>query len=114
MGVEDADAVRGLASTVLHEHGYRVFEARDADQALRCVREHPDIDLVFSDVVMPGSRNGLDLARELRSSNPSLPVVLTTGYSDVLSDIEREGFALLLKPYRPRQLAQAIEKALHA
>jgi PAS domain S-box-containing protein len=110
--VEDSEPVRSFAVAVLQEEGYRVIEAVDAEEALRHLRDHAEIELVFSDVVMPGRRNGLELARRLRRSRPELPVILTTGYSESLADIEREGFPLLLKPYRPAQLVRTIEAPL--
>jgi PAS domain S-box-containing protein len=112
--VEDSTQVRDLAKAVLQEHGYRVLESENAEEALRCLHQNSDIDLVFSDVIMPGRRNGLDLTRELRRTRPELPVILATGYTDLLRDIEREGFPLLLKPYRPTQLARIVEEALRA
>lgn len=112
--VEDNAEVREFACSVLQERGYETAAAGDAGEALHRLRDDPDIDLVFSDIVMPGRRNGLDLARELRRSRPELPVILTTGYSESLHDVESEKFPLLLKPYRPGQLAQAMEDALGA
>lgn len=112
--VEDSDDVRGFASSVLQEHGFGTVQAGDAEEALRRLSDEPHIDLVFSDVVMPGRHNGLELARELRRTKPRLPVILTTGYSESLHEIEREGFPLLLKPYRPRQLVEITEGALAA
>lgn len=70
------------------------------------------IDLVFSDIVMPGSMSGLDLARRLRELRPGLPIILTTGYSSALQSATPEGFALLTKPYDLNSLHQAIETTL--
>jgi PAS domain S-box-containing protein len=112
--VEDSGDVRAFAKAVLEEHGHRIVEAGDAEEAIRRMHSHPEVDLVFTDVVMPGRLSGLDLARDLRRRRPELPVVLTTGYTESLRDIEREGFTLLLKPYRPSQLTQAVEQAASA
>jgi CheY-like chemotaxis protein len=112
--VEDSSDVRAFAKAVLEEHGHRILEAADAEEALHRMRNHPEVDLVFTDVVIPGRRSGLDLARDLRRTRPDLPVVLTTGYTESLHDIEREGFALLLKPYRAGQLTRTLEQVASA
>jgi DNA-binding LytR/AlgR family response regulator len=67
---------------------------------------------VFSDIVMPGTMNGLDLARHLRLVRPGLPVVLTTGYSSALQSAAPEGFTLLTKPYDLETLHRTIDTAL--
>lgn len=110
--VEDSEQVRNFAMEILRELGYGVVAAVDGDDALRRIREHPEIEIVFSDVVMPGKLSGLDLARELRRTRPELTTILTTGYTESIGDIEQEGFALLLKPYRPAQLAHTLQAAM--
>jgi CheY-like chemotaxis protein len=67
-------------------------------------------DAVFSDVVMPGI-GGVELARRLRVSHPDLPVILTTGYSDVLARDDAHGFELVSKPYSAEQVARALREA---
>ncbi|HMC65821.1 MAG TPA: response regulator, partial [Gemmataceae bacterium] len=67
------------------------------------------IDLVFSDIVMPGKMDGLALARRLREIRPNLPVLLATGYSDAAANV-RGDFPILRKPYEIHQLSKAIAK----
>jgi CheY-like chemotaxis protein len=70
--------------------------------------------VVFSDVMMPGRMNGLDLAREIRRRRPDLPVVLTTGYNAGAAADVREGIPVLRKPYRLDELAQVLGGAVSA
>ena len=72
-----------------------------------------NIDLVFSDVLMPGGMNGVELARELRRRHPDLPVVLTSAYAgNAKRDADAAGIALLPKPYRLEELAAVTQTAL--
>jgi len=85
-----------------------VLHVADAEAALREV-ERDAVDLVFSDIVMPGKMDGLGLARHLRDIRPDLPVLLATGYSDVAASV-RGDFEILRKPYELHQLSQALAK----
>jgi len=97
--VEDNETVGSFAHNLLRELGQDVTWATGAADALRILAENDDhIDLVFTDVVMPGM-NGIELAREVRRRWPELPVVLTSGYSHVLAEEGSHGFELLRKPY---------------
>jgi signal transduction histidine kinase/ActR/RegA family two-component response regulator len=109
--VEDNDDVAEIALLMLEELGCRVQRAQTARQALDTF-ERDAIDLVMSDIVMPGGMNGLDLARNLRDHSPGLPILLTTGYSSAAQDAAKEQLAILAKPYRRDQLAAAILAAL--
>ena len=71
--------------------------------------ERDGIDLVFSDIVMPGKMDGLGLAHRLKEIRPNLPVLLATGYSDAAANV-RGNFPILRKPYEIHQLSQAIAK----
>lgn len=109
--VEDDDAVARGVGQMLTELGYRAVRASGAAEALEVLREDPRFDIVFSDMVMPGEMNGLGLARELRSTFPDLPIVLTTGYSEMADQVRSEHFPLLLKPYRLTALGETLERA---
>ncbi|RYE94287.1 MAG: response regulator, partial [Oxalobacteraceae bacterium] len=115
--VEDEEAIAFLAEETLVEAGYKVVVARDADEAISCFDELErtcGVDLVFSDVIMPGIRNGLALAQEIRERNPNVPLLLTTGYNDEMS-IEGprpEALDVLGKPYRSRELVERVQAAL--
>jgi CheY-like chemotaxis protein len=94
--------------SLLEQLGYAVCKVPDAEAALREI-ERSEIDLVFSDIIMPGKMDGLALARRLRESRPSLPVLLATGYSDAAANV-RGDFPILRKPYEIHQLSQAIAR----
>ncbi len=114
--VEDQEAVRAVASGFLQDFGYEIIEAEDGLQALAKLQEHPDVDLMFSDVVMPGGMNGFDLAQAARSIRPGLKIVHTSGYPKgaMVHQEEprfREGF-IIMKPYRREDLQKIIKDAL--
>lgn len=114
--VEDQEAVRAVACGFLEDFGYDIVEAGDGFEALSKLQEHDDIDLMFSDVVMPGGMNGFDLAQAAQSMKPSLKIVHTSGYPKgamVHQDEPRfkEGF-IIMKPYRREDLQKIIKDAL--
>ena len=76
----------------------------------RCWQVRCGIDLLFSDVVMPGRLSGVDLAREAHRLRPALPVVLTTGYSEAVAQVE--GVRVLAKPYRIDELVHLLDAVL--
>ena len=110
--VDDNADVASLTTALLEQLGYRTRCARSAAEALEILRRgEPVIDAVISDVAMSGM-NGIELANVLRLRHPALPVVLATGYSEMLTrwtdEIPRE---ILRKPYSQEQLAAALERA---
>ncbi len=114
--VEDQEAVRAVACGFLEGFGYDVIEAGDGFEALAKLQENNDIDLMFSDVVMPGGMNGFDLAQAAQSLRPDLKVVHTSGYPKgamVHQDEPRfkNGF-IIMKPYRHDDLQKIIGDAL--
>ena len=112
--VEDEDEVAALVSEMLAELGYEVTRANGASAALGALANGRNVDLVFSDVMMPGGMNGLELSREIHRRRPTLPVLLTSGYADVVKeDAKREGVPLLPKPYQLSDLEAAIERLAH-
>jgi PAS domain S-box-containing protein len=106
--VEDNPDVASVSVTLLEQLGYSVRRAADAETALREI-DRDGIDLVFSDIVMPGKMDGLALALRLREIRPKLPVLLATGYSDAAANVSGD-FPILRKPYEIHQLSQAIAK----
>ena len=86
------------------------MHAANAEAALEAIGKDRSLDLVFSDIVMPGPLSGLDLARRLRQLRPGLPVILTTGYSAALQSAAPEGFTLLTKPYDLAALGRSSTK----
>jgi CheY-like chemotaxis protein len=105
--VDDDPAILEYAGGVLEECGYAVLTALNAATALVMLRNNEQIDLLFTDLVMPGS-DGIELARRAGEEVPGLKVLFTTGYSNDPAP----GGRLLKKPYRPHQLAGAIAAAL--
>lgn len=108
--VEDNPDVATAHAGLLEELGYRVKWVRDAPSALQSL-DRDDIDLVFSDVVMPGEMDGLGLARYLRDHQPDMPVILATGYSEAARKSGLE-FPILRKPYELHELSRALEAAI--
>ena len=109
--VEDEAEVARVTMEVLREIGYQAFEARDGQAALALIEQDPTIELVLSDVVMPGGMSGLELARRLRKLRPGLPIVLVTGYTQWAARVMDEDFTFIAKPYRREALAAALRTA---
>ncbi len=110
--VEDEAEVARVTIEVLRDIGYRAVEAKDGHTALALIEQDPTIELVLSDVVMPGGMSGLELGRKLRKERPGLPVVLVTGYTQWASRVMDEDFTLIAKPYHREALAAAVRAAL--
>lgn len=110
--VEDNEAVGSFATEMLGDVGYATHWVGNAADALDVLAERSaDFDAVFSDVIMPGM-NGLVLARIIKDRHPSLPVVLTSGYSNVIVQKGHDGFELVQKPYSINTLAPALRRAM--
>src|SRR6185369_3731947 len=110
--VEDDDDVGRFSTELLEDLGYVVRRAASADAALAILSEDEfAVDLVFSDVIMPGM-NGVELAGIIRERYPGLPVVLTSGYSNVLAENAHHGFELIQKPYSVESLSRILRKAI--
>jgi signal transduction histidine kinase/CheY-like chemotaxis protein len=115
--VEDNEPVREFAKTQLSYLGYQVLEAAHGKEALAILREHPEIDLLFTDVVMPGGLNGRELALEARKLYPALKVLFSSGYAEsAILDMGLldEHVQLLNKPYSRLQLERRIRGMLTA
>jgi PAS domain S-box-containing protein len=111
--VEDDDEVASLVTEMLGELGYRVTRAASAQGALGALADDRAVDLVFSDVLMPGTMNGMDLAREVRRRRPQLPILLTSGYSGgAFKEAAYENINVLRKPYEIHALDSALRGAL--
>ncbi|KGF81818.1 histidine kinase [Massilia sp. JS1662] len=111
--VEDNDDVRELAESVLGMAGYAVLAAASGELALDLLRQGARVDLLFTDVIMPGGMNGLQLVDEVRRLRPSLPVLVTTGYMDELPGRgQGQRLNILAKPYKHGDLLARVEAAL--
>jgi len=114
--VEDERDLREIVTRTLNRHGYRVFQAVDGNNALQIWSEYKnEIQLVFTDVIMPGGMNGRELAEKLWTEKPQLKVIFSTGYG---ADALGKGFKLdpelnyLQKPYLPHALARIVRRSL--
>jgi PAS domain S-box-containing protein len=109
--VEDNPDVQEVAALLLDQLGYRVLHAQSAAAALELLASGERIDLVFTDVVMPGELDGLILARRIRELYPDLAVLLTSGYAKAWHSVEL-GLPIVRKPYQLETLARAVRDAL--
>ncbi len=115
LAVEDDERLRKLTVARLEELGYRVRSAASGAEALALLAADPAVDLVFTDVVMPGGMSGNELGLKVRALYPYIPVLLTSGYAEELAgDLTKAGkdLKILRKPYRLAELAAAIGDAL--
>jgi nitrogen-specific signal transduction histidine kinase len=112
--VEDEDRVRTLTAAVLRKNGYRVLEAASGKDALDVFQGHnSEIDLLFTDVMMPGNLLGDDLAARLRATKPSLAVLFTSGYTPEVNKTEfRDDGNFLIKPFTPTQMLATVRQCL--
>jgi two-component system, NtrC family, sensor kinase len=109
--VEDHPGVSTVAADYLEQCGCKVLLANSAEAAIDALHERRDIDLVLSDIVMPGM-SGLELGRLVRKNHPDVAVILASGYSDKAAVAAEEGFALIRKPYSPEALQRMIAARL--
>lgn len=108
--VEDDDEVAALVSEMLRQLGYEVTRASSAAAALGALADGRAVDLVFSDVMMPGGMNGVELAREIQRRRVDMPILLTSGYSGAAVHAANDvGVRILSKPYGIDELATAID-----
>jgi CheY-like chemotaxis protein len=116
--VEDELDLRELVREILEGQGYRVLEASTGAEAIRLWEDHGQkVDLLLSDMVMPEGMSGRQLAEKMQKTDPGLPVIITSGYSQEM--IERdaaldERIRFFSKPFHPAQLAQAVRESLDA
>ncbi|KEY97991.1 chemotaxis protein CheY, partial [Sphingomonas sp. BHC-A] len=114
--VEDEERVRHMSVDSLRELGYTIVQASDGEQALEMLTIQPRIDMLFTDVVMPGI-NGRDLADRARASRPGLKILYTTGYTRnaiVHNGMLDPGVSFLAKPFTLDQLAAKVRQVLDA
>jgi signal transduction histidine kinase len=114
--VEDDEIIREFVAQRLQALGYKIIVSASAAEALAVVRGGTPIDLVFTDILMPGSMDGWQLADAIRQIRPHMKILYTTGYSNVSSERMGSvaGIHLLEKPYRLSRLAQMIRQSIAA
>jgi len=111
--VEDDPEVGDVVAAMLADLGHKVVRADSASAALALLRRRKSLDLMLTDLVMPGDQSGLDLARQALALRPSLPVILSSGFSgETLDPDQGSPWPLLHKPYTSEALARAIAQAI--
>jgi CheY-like chemotaxis protein len=113
--VEDDERVRRLTCTRLKMIGYQVREANNGANALDILNRGDAVDVVFTDLVMPGGVSGWDVATRACELKPGVRILLTSGYAEELvrgDDLQRQQFRVLRKPYRQADLVAALREAL--
>jgi CheY-like chemotaxis protein len=106
--VEDDREVSALTREMLSSLGFSVIHVTSAEAALGALANERHIDVVLSDIMMPGGVSGVELAREIRRRHPHVPIALATGYIEAATGIKNGEFKLLLKPYSVEALADAL------
>ncbi|NJB79633.1 hybrid sensor histidine kinase/response regulator [Xanthomonas arboricola] len=113
--VEDKPDVAVVAQMFLEGAGYRILTASSGREAIEVLEQHPEVDAVFTDLIMPGGMNGVVLAREARRMLPRIKVLLTTGYADASiqrTDVGGAEFDVVNKPYTQKELLKRIRMLL--
>ncbi len=114
--VDDDPEVRETAVAMLKNSGFEVLEAENGAAAMTVMQQHETIDLLFTDVVMPGGKSGLDLARFASERQPAIKVLYTSDYGESAissGDSRGEDFELIAKPYEEDELVDRIRRVLH-
>ena len=110
LAVDDEPAIRAYVRSILESEHFRTLEAESGEDALRVVhRLAGAVDLIVSDVVMPGEVNGLDLAHSVKLAFPQIPIILMSGYSGSRAD-DRSAFEFLPKPFRSADLLEVVHR----
>jgi CheY-like chemotaxis protein len=108
--VEDEFLLRMNAAEMISEAGFDVVEAANADEAIAILEARPDIHVVFTDIQMPGSMDGLKLARFVRDRWPPIKIVATSGFANVGKIDLPEGGRFVRKPYRSEQIVATLRE----
>jgi CheY-like chemotaxis protein len=111
---EDDVFIRAMVADFLRDSGFAVVEAANADEAISIFQSGAEIDLLFSDVKMPGSMDGFDLAQRVCAEWPATKILLTSGYHDRYSANNAPAHPVLAKPYQPLAVLGAILAAMEA
>jgi PAS domain S-box-containing protein len=112
--VDDEPELALIAESTLSKYGYRVLNAGTASEAIKILDSHPEVDLLFSDVVMPGGMDGFALAQHAKQKYPKIKTLLASGFTHKTNEQQygEAGQSLLRKPYRKTELIIHVRKAL--
>ena len=108
MVVEDELLIRLHAVEMIEEAGFEAVEAANADEAIRVLESREDIRIVFTDIKMPGSSDGLKLAHAVRDRWPPIKIIVTSGHVAVPQGAMPAGGRFFSKPYQPSEIAGAL------
>ena len=106
--VEDDPVVADFVSDLLEDAGFTVTVVHDARTAFERLQHGEQFDFVFSDIIMPGGMNGVELAHRVRAARPAQPILLSTGYIEAAVGQEASAFPLIRKPYRANELTRVV------
>jgi CheY-like chemotaxis protein len=106
--VEDEPLVRMFGADVLEEAGFEVIEAFNGDEALRVLEARPDVGVLFTDVNMPGSLDGLDLARLVHERRPDIKLLIASGQVRLSEEQIPDAGRFLAKPYAPETIVREV------
>jgi CheY-like chemotaxis protein len=109
--VDDEPFIRAYAIDVLEEAGFVTLDACDAEEALHCLSEHPEVSVLFTDINMPGKEDGLALAHRIHDRRPDIKLILTSGREKPNQDEIPDNGLFLAKPYQGHVLARMIKTA---
>ena len=110
--VEDEPLVRMFGADVLEEAGYEVVEAVDGDAALKVLEARADVDVLFTDVNMPGSLDGLGLARVVHERRPDIKLLIASGQVRLADDEIPDSGRFLAKPYAPHDILREVRNLI--
>jgi CheY-like chemotaxis protein len=108
--VEDEPIIRANAVSAIEAEGFQVIEAANADEAIRILESRRDIRVVFTDIHMPGSMDGLKLAHAVRDRWPPIKIIVTSGREQLTERDLPEGGRFVAKPYRPHRIADTLHE----
>jgi CheY-like chemotaxis protein len=108
--VEDEILLRLHAREVIEDGGFDVVEAKNADVAISILEQRNDVVLIFTDINMPGSMDGLKLTHFVKDRWPPIKIIATSGHARITADDLPEGSHFVPKPYQPTEIADAIHQ----
>ena len=112
--VEDEPLIRMGIVPVIEDAGFTVFEAGNADEAIKLLERHEEISVIFTDVNMPGSMDGLKLAHYVRGRWPPVKIIVTSAHVAVTNDVLPEGAHFFPKPYDPDEISHKVKELVAA
>jgi len=110
--VEDEVFIRMIGVDMLEDSGFRVLEAKNADEALEILKNGADVEVLFTDIRMPGKMDGLELAEFVHARWPEIKLLITSGHCRLSDDEVPDGGRFVAKPYKLETVVEQIRKAL--